>query len=65
MNDEMVRMCKKVVVYLMEVLSWNLPRGTEENYGNLGLVADIIAEIRNRQLLNTSRKWYHFSQLSW
>jgi hypothetical protein len=40
----------------MEVLSWHAPRGTEENYENIGLEADIIAEIRNGQLLNTSKK---------
>jgi hypothetical protein len=50
---------------LMEVLSWQLPRGTEEYNENLSLEAGIMAEIRNGQLLNTSKKWYNFSQLSW
>jgi hypothetical protein len=45
----------------MDVLSWRLPTGTE----NFSLEADIMADIRNGQLLNTSKTWYNFSQVSW
>jgi hypothetical protein len=45
---------------LTEVLSQNLPEGTEENHERLIRIANVPAKIRNGHLLNMNQECYHY-----
>jgi hypothetical protein len=54
MNNELERIFEESCHGLIEVLSWHLPGGTEENHGKPVMTAGVVAKILTKHLPHTS-----------
>jgi hypothetical protein len=48
---------------LIEVLSWHLPGGTEENYENSVRIADVTSKVQTEQLPSPNLEPFYHSSL--